>query len=159
MKTIMLACLLCIFSFSLFAESNEDRSYVKSDGKTYFGCQIKSGIFNTKITNTDGKTIRIPNTRVEAMVDNGRMFERMPVVINDKGVECTALMEYITSKNGLRLYRLTCYSEHCDLANGIFEKAHPEEMYFVYKDGKVYLSIDESNAENVLPYFGISVEV
>lgn len=159
MKQILLACLLCIFTISLFAETHENLSYVKSGGKMYFGTIIKSGIFNTRVTNAEGKTFNIPNTRVDAMVDNGRMYERMPLVCKEKGIECMVLMEYITGRNGLRLYRYACYNEHCDLANGIIEKAHPENMYFVYLDGKIHLRIDASNAEKILPYFGIKVSV
>jgi hypothetical protein len=157
MKRIMIVTLLTLFAVSLYAGDKENLNYIKTGGKTYFGCQIKAGIFNTRIITTDGKRVKVANQNIEAMVSNGRLYQKLPVICKNNVTDCMALMEYITSKDGMRLYRHTSYNGHYDLANGIIEKAHPEFTYFIFKDGKFHLRVDANNAETVLPFFGIEV--
>jgi hypothetical protein len=93
--------------------------------------------------------------KVDSYSLNGRMFERLPVMCKDAPANCTALMEYITSRNGFRLYKYCKVQEHGDLSNNTYEKAHLEYMFFVFKDGKFYLPVTAENAESILPFFGI----
>ena len=55
-----------------------------------------------------------------------------------------AMMEYVTSRSGLRLYR---YSSH--------DQKTPQHSYFVYKNGKLHLRVTQENALSTLPFFGI----
>ena len=157
MKKIWIALLACIFTTCLFAGGYENPSYIKADGKVYFGSKIRTGLFKTRIIRDDGTSIKVANGKIEAMLNKGRLYELLPVVCKENKVICHALMQFVAAKNGLRLYRYDCYSEHCDLANGIVDKAHPQSIFYVFKDGKFHLLLDCDNAATVLPFFGINV--
>ncbi len=153
----MLLMIACVIATAVNAIEKENLNYIKANGKVYFGYKVKSGLFNTRILNSEGKTIKVKNRNVEAVVTKGKMYELLPVILHDKKVECMAMMEYVTAKDGLRLYKYTCYNEYCDLSQGIISKAQPKTIYFVYKDGQYHLRVDANNAASVLPFFGISV--
>jgi len=157
MKKIWITLLACIFTTCLLAGGYENPSYIKADGKVYFGSEIRTGLFKTRITHADGTSTKFSNGTIEAMLNKGKAYELLPVVGKKNKVVCHALMEFVAAKNGLRLYRYNCYSEHCDLANGIIDKAHPQSIFYVFKDGKFHLLVDSDNAASILPFFGIEV--
>ncbi len=157
MKRIMIITLLCMLTAGLYAAGKENNSYVKANGKTYFGTEIRMGIVNTTIITSDGEKIKLQNTDIQTVMHNGRLFERLPVVCKKKHITCMAMMEYITSKDGLRLYRYNCFNKRCDPVNGVIVNTYPEDVYYVFKDGNFYLRIDETNAVSALPFFGIEI--
>jgi len=157
MKKIWIASLACIFATCLFAGGYENPSYIKADGKVYFGSEIRTGLFKTRIIHADGTTTKVANGTIEALGNNGKVYELLPVMCKKNKLAGHALMEFITAKDGLRLYRYDCYSEHCDLANGIIDKAHPQSIFYVFKDGKFHLLVDSENAASILPFFGVKV--
>lgn len=128
--------------------SNEGKtiSYVKTDSKVYFGEDVKLGLFNTKIVSLDGTVTKIPYRDVVSYMDDSRLFENLPVVCENNDTTCYAMMEYITTKSGLNLYRYECNKEKT-----------PRCEYYVFKGGKFHLRIDQKNARTVLPFFGIRV--
>ncbi|MBK7172428.1 MAG: hypothetical protein IPH84_04175 [Bacteroidales bacterium] len=157
MKRIILLILVCVITAGVNAGEKENLSYIKANGKVYFGYKVRSGLFNTSILNSEGKITKVKNKHVETLVTKGKMYELLPVIMQDKKVECMAMMEYVTAKDGLRLFKYSCYHEYCDFSSGIFRKAQPETIYFVYKDGNFHLRVDANNAATVLPFFGINV--
>lgn len=157
MKTMMLVILICLVAAGSQARDRENLSYIKVNGKVVFGYKVKSGVFMTSIKNSKGESFKVSNRKVDAMILNGKLYERLPVICEGRKVTCHALMEFITEKDGLRLYRHTGYGEYYDLANAVIEKAHPENTYFIFRDGIYHLKVDATNAESVLPFFGINV--
>ena len=141
----IIAFVLLCFGINAMA-GGESISYVKANGKVYFGTDLKTGLLFTKIISGEGTAIKIPNRDVDAYMHDSRLYERLPVVCENNEVLCEGMMEYITTRSDLKLYRYL----HCEL-NGI------RYGYFVFKDGKLYLRIDEANAESTLPFFGIKV--
>lgn len=126
------------------AVGRESVTYLKTANEIYFGQDLKIGLLNSKIISSDGSVIKVPNRDVMSYMHNSRLFELLPVICEPGDTLCFAMMEYITTRSGLRLYRYNCYEN-----SGI--KCH----YFIFKDGKYYLHIDQRNALTVLPFFGI----
>lgn len=157
MKKSALILMIIMMAFGLKLFAGNDISYVKAGDKTYLGTEVKYGLFNTKITTLDGKTVKIPNAEVDAVMHNSRLFERLPVVCENNVVACLALMEFVTSRSGLRLYRYTSVYEENDPAMNKFESAKPHYDYYVFKDGEFYLRIDQKSAPTALPFFGVEV--
>jgi hypothetical protein len=153
-----LSALLIMVMFALMVKAGgEANSYVTVNGKTYFCQDIRSGILKMNLTMSDGTILKVPFNKVDAYSHDGRLYERLPVMCKDAPANCTALMEYITSRNGLRLYKF-CKTGSCgDLLDNTYEKAHLQYTFFVFKDGKFYLHVTQENAESVLPFFGIKV--
>jgi hypothetical protein len=105
----------------------------------------------------DGTIMKVPLKKVDSYSCNGRLFERLPVKCKWAPANCTAMMEYITSRSGLRLYKYCKLQEHGDLFNCDYHNTHMEFEYFVFKDGKFYLHVTPDNAESILPFFGVKV--
>ena len=156
MKKLSLLLIL-VMSVLLLKAGGESVSYVTFNGKTYFGEKVKQGLFNMTLTLSDGTIMKVPLKKVDAYSTNGHLFERLPVMCQNAPENCTALMEYVTSRNGFRLYKYSVVQEHGELYNNSYEKAHMEYGFFVFKDGKYHLEVTQKNAESVLPFFGIEV--
>jgi hypothetical protein len=155
MKKLMIISVLVLSAFAVKA-AGENISYVTIDGKTHFCQVLKTGLFRTTLIK-DGLVMKVPFRKVDAYMKDGHLYERLPVICEDGRVRGTALMEYITQRNGLRLYKLCRYTETCDPEKHVFGKAEAEYTYFVFRDGKFYLRVDEKNALTALPFFGVKV--
>ena len=142
---VILALILICFGVKVMA-GDESISYVKTGDKLYFGQDLKMGLFNLKIIASDGTVTKIPNRDVKAYLSNSRLFEYLPVVCEKNDTVCFAMMEYVTTKSGLNLYRYSYYDEKV-----------PKYEYYVFKEGKFHLRIDRKNARTTLPFFGINV--
>lgn len=147
MKRIILSIALVLAAFGVNA-GNEGKtvSYVKTNSAVYFGEDVKHGLFNTKVIAVDGSVTKIPYRDVVAYMDDSRLFENLPVVCENNDTTCYAMMEYITTKSGLNLYRYECNKEKT-----------PRCVFYVFKGGKYHLQVDQKNARTVLPFFGIKV--
>lgn len=156
MKTITIAIVLMVFVLAAKAGS-ESVSYVTVGGKTYFCRELRQGLFRAGVVMDDGTVLKVPFSKIDAYTCKGHLYERLPVMCESAKPGCTALMEYVTSRNGLRLYKYCQYGECCDPAGNKYTKAHARYLYTIFKDGKFYLKIDQQNAGSVLPFFGIEV--
>ena len=154
MKRLIAVLLLLMFAPVLVAAA-ETPNYVTTGGKTYFCEKMKPGLFCARITMDDGTILKVPFGKMDSYYCHGRLFERLPVNCEGAPENCTALMEYITSRNGLRLYKYCQYGECGELYNCTYKKPHLQFVFFVFKDGEFYLLVDQKNAPTVLPFFGI----
>jgi hypothetical protein len=119
-------------------------SYVKTPDSVYFGQDLKIGLFNSKIISSDGSFTKIHNRNVVSYMHDSRLFEYLPVMSESNSILCYAMMEYITCKSGLRLFRYNS-----------FDGKDTKCYYFVFKDGKYYMRIEPRNALTVFSFFGI----
>jgi hypothetical protein len=145
MKKVILLVLSIMVLYGLNAVAGESIGYVKTEGNVYFGQNVKVGISKTRITATDGTVVKIPNRKVKAYMQDSHLFELMPVSYNSDASVKMDLLEKITLKDGLALYRSTAKKTG---DSGI--------VYFVYQEGKLYLKCNELNTETVLQFFGIN---
>ncbi|MEI6748953.1 MAG: hypothetical protein ACOYMF_00350 [Bacteroidales bacterium] len=157
MKKSIFIIMFIMVAIGIKSMAAEKVCYVSANGNTYFGKELKQGLFKTKIVSADGKVFKVKNHDINSYSDGKHQFEKLPVICENNDTLCMAMMEYITSRNGLKLYRYTCLSEGNDLLTSTFRKAHKNYGYFVFKDGKFYLRINEKNAAATFPFFGIEV--
>ena len=149
--------LILVMSALMLTAGGKGTNYVTVGDQTYFCQSVKSGLINLNMTMDDGTIVKVPFKKVESYSTNGRLFERLPVMCKDAPANCTALMEYITSRNGFRLYKYCNVQEHGELYDCSYKKAHKEFTYFVFRDGKFHMQVTPENAKSVLPFFGIEV--
>jgi len=145
-KIITIIALTVIFCAGSAVAANENVSYVKAGDKVYFGKEVKVGLFFTKITCFDGTTIKVSNKDVKSYMNESKLYEYLPVVCNNKDTVCYTMMEYVTSRSGMRLYRCACY-----------DTKQPRYDYYVFKDNRFFLSVSKENATSILPFFGVEV--
>ena len=141
--------ILALFLISIGAKamvSENSISYVRTGSEVYFGHDLKIGFFNYKLIDSDGTVKKIPAREVVAYTHNSQHFEYLPLVNKSNVVSGYTMMEYITQRNGLNLYRRCCLDEK----NESYD-------YYVFKNGEFYLKVDQENAKTTLPFFGIKV--
>lgn len=159
MKKSILIILLLMMAFGIKVLAGEKVCYVIAKGNTYIGQELKIGLVKTKVFTLDGQVVVIKNREIDAYCDGKRLYERMPVICEKNDTICSALMEFVTSRNGLRLYRYTCITEDIDPAKCTFRKMHEHYAYFVFQNGKMYLRInDPKTALTALPFFGVEIK-
>jgi hypothetical protein len=156
MKSILIALMLMV-SFMVVKAGDETINYVKTGDNIWFCQELRQGLFKAGVVMDDGNVLRIPFSKIEAFTCKGHLYERLPVMCENAKPGCTALMEYLTSRNGLRLYKYCQYGEFCDPAGNNYSKAHARYLFSVFKDGEFYMKVDQRNAASVLPFFGIEV--
>ena len=156
MKNLAVLVLL-VMSTLILKAGGEATSYVTFGGKTYFCQKVTPGLFNMSLTLDDGTTLKVPLNKVDAYSGNGHLCERLPVHCQGAPKNCTALMEYVTSRNGFRLYKLCEYGECGSLWDNTYQKAHLQVEYYVFKDGKFHLQVTKDNASSVLQFFNVPV--
>jgi len=125
---------------------SEDICYVKTADKVFFGQNMKIGLVKTKISTAEGSVTEVKNNKIIAYMHENKLYELLPVVCERNDTVCYAMMEYITSRSGLRLYRYCCY-----------DGGDSKYGYFVFKNNKLYLRVDQNNALAILPFFGVEV--
>jgi hypothetical protein len=153
-----LALFLILFMpVMMLKAGGEATSYVTANGKTYFCQTVRSGLFHMNLKMTDGTIMKVPLNKVDSYSCNGRLFDKLPVKCKWAPANCTALMEYVTQRNGLRLYKYCKVQEHGEIYDCTYQSAHKQVEYFVFKDGKFYLHVTQENAESILPFFGIKI--
>jgi hypothetical protein len=143
-KSFVFTALLMLGIGAKAIAGGDNISYVKTSDRVYFGQDIRVGLFNSKIISSDGTVTKVPRNKITAYMDGTRLFEYLPVMDDNNQVICNAMMEYITSRSGLRLYRY-------DSFDGLKDQSY----YFLFKDGTYYLRVNQANALTVLPFFGI----
>jgi hypothetical protein len=143
-KTILTAILLLTILGMNVMAGVDPACYVNVGEKTYFGQKLKIGSVVTTITSNDGTVIKVPNSKVKSCMDGTKYFERLPVVNKDYDTTQFALMEYVTSRNGFKLYFYD---------NPNVEPSSRE--FYVFDETRLCLKIDEKNAPNVFAFFGI----
>jgi hypothetical protein len=128
-------------------EKADDVCFVKTLDKVYFGQDVKMGLLYTKIISIDGTISKIRTSEIKSYMHDNRMFELLPVLCEKYDTTCYAMLEYVTSRSGLKLYKYCCATNR----NSRFG-------YFVFKNNRFYLRVDQDNAINILPFFGIELK-
>lgn len=147
--------MFALVSFALVFKATGEMNYVSVDGATYFSDDVKIGLTNVLITTENGLTLKAPLKKVNAYMVDGKLYERLQVICPKGNVKGTALMEFITQRNGLRLYKYKSFNDYDNQNCRFLDKSLLEATYFIYKDGQFYLRVNEKNAETVFPFFHV----
>jgi hypothetical protein len=150
-----LIVLLTVVSFAFIVKATNETNYVIVGDKVYFSNNVKIGLANLRLETEDGLTFKAPLKIVDAYMVDGTLCERLPLFCPDGRVKCTALLELVSFRNGLKLYKLCSYKNNKNLGCYFFDETNRESMYFVYKDGKLHLRVNEKNAETVFDFFHV----
>lgn len=150
-----LIVLLAFVSLAFIVRAANELSYVIVGDKTYFSNNVKIGLTNLRMDTEDGLTFKAPLKMVDAYMIDGILCERLPIFCADGKVKCTALLELVSLRNGMKLFKLHAYKNNKGLGCCFVDETNRESMYFVYKDGKLHLRVDEKNAETVFDFFHV----
>jgi len=144
-RSIMIMALMLIcFGIKAIA-AGPDVCYVKTADKVYFGKDVKKGVLHTKIIAADGTITKLETHDIKSYMHDGKRYDLLALICPNGDTLCYNFLEYVTTRSGLKLYRYECCENQRDHVL----------VYFVYKDDKLYLRVNQMNAESIFPFFGI----
>lgn len=151
-----IAAMFAFVSFALAVHAAGGMDYVTVEGKNYFSEDVKIGPNNVRLTTEDGLILKAPLKKVDAFMVDGKLYERLPLICCKGKSKGTALMEFISQRNDLRLYRFHVCNEGDKLGCRFYDESNDETVLFVFREGQLYLRVDKNNAETVLPFFHVT---
>ncbi len=141
MKKLIFVLFCCLIGIG--AASANEPDYVISDGNIYFVESLRISPWNGFSGNSEGDRLRFKASDVEGYSKDGVMYRRLPVVVDNKVTERTALMQALAYRGGYIIYSYTP-------ASGTNDK---ETQYFVFKDKDYVLTVDYTLSKQMAMYF------
>ena len=149
-----LIVLLVLLSFAFLAAAAGKGNFAIVNGKIYYSDHARVFFSKIRMETEDGLTLVLPLKEVDAYKVNGRVYHRLPLVCENGKEKGNALLELVGYRNGLSLYR--CSRPDQDLGCRFEDTSGHAGIYFVFKNGEYYMSVNEESAWTVFPFFGIT---
>jgi hypothetical protein len=131
-------------------------------GEKQLDCRkINFGIKSARVVLTSGEKLSVPVNSIQSYSVDGREFVKMPLFQNNKTSGKFKFMELLKTRDELGLYRLEISRVTADLTNETVVAAPDGKLYFyyLYKDNKLYLELDNRSLPNVLAAYGFAYTV
>ncbi len=142
MKKLLVILSMVLISSSLMAQSN---NYVKTDAGTNFFKKIKvDKAHNLVGIKLNGERIKYTREEIQAFVQNGDYYERMPVYENNTPTGEEDLMKVVENRDGMILLEY----KHLSKATG-----QKITKYYVFKGEKYVVEMDNNNEETLTAFF------
>jgi hypothetical protein len=128
-------------------------------GKKQIDCrEINLGTKTAKVVLINGEKMAVPVSSIQSYSYNGREFVKMPVFKNNKASGKYEFMELLKTRGDLGLYRLEISQVTADETNEVVV-TNPDGklyLYYLYKDDKPYLKLDNKTLPNILAAYGFA---
>ena len=157
MKRKMLIVSLLLLVGGIHANLNKTESFVVVGDETYFCDEIYTGPSSFKVTTVNGDIMKIATGRIDAYAQNGMLFEKMPVVNKNRDTAGWAFMQFITSRDGYKLYRYCSNYNQYDPSTGEIAPEAPVYRYYIFRNGSYINVTDDHNVKALLMRFGVKV--
>lgn len=139
------------------ADDELDNFVVADNGAVYFYKKLKFGFTNIQIISLDGTKIKIPNMGIKAYSYKGHQFELLPIT-NCKGDTLGyAFMEFISKRNGSRLFRYCSNCINYDPLNGVIAPLNKLYRYYVVKSGKIKLISCLEDFSELMTFYKVKI--
>ena len=143
MKNLSILIIIGILGLSSIIEAQVPDYIITRDEVKYFK-KVREGLSSNIIGITEVGREKISADQVLAYSRDGRIFERMPVIEDNRETGRYAFMELLTHRNGLKVYKHITMPYTND----------PEEEYLVYTvDGKYVVRFDSKNSPTLNQFF------
>lgn len=143
MKKINYLIIISLFSMSFLANAGQP-DFVRTGEDIKYYSKVRYGIPSGLVGVEKSEVDRYKFTEVVSYRKDGCIYERMPVIRNNKETGNYAFMELLTYKNGMKVYRHK-------INTGV--GASDEYQYLVYRDGNYVVTFDDQNAETLNMFF------
>ncbi len=117
--------------------------YVISENEIKFYDKVRFGLTSSLVGVEETGRVRYNANEVVAYRKNGRIYEKVPVIQNNKETGRYTFMELLAYRNGMKVYRER-------LQGGL---SNPEYDYFVYREGEFVVKFDERNSRTLSDFF------
>lgn len=155
MKTLLISCIVLFAVFTLKANIPAPDDYVKTTNDVLYYSKLTFGPNKARLVLDNGKRITLMNNELIAYKKNGKVYEKLPLYLNNKNTNRQVFMEVLKYTNGMKLYRYHTYQDDVKSPYAI-GATKPVDKFYVFKNGNYHLQIDEANYKTVFAFFGIT---
>jgi hypothetical protein len=152
MKKFMSLLTLALVCSSMFAFSLADNYYVVSTGEKLYCKKISLGAEFTKVVLQNGEETTVPTSQIKMYQINDKIFEKLPVYVNNIKTDRQEFMEFISTRGGLRLYKYTGYE---NIEGAKTNSSKKVKRFYVFKGDQFYVEVTEKNGPSLFDYFGV----
>ncbi|MBK7211843.1 MAG: hypothetical protein IPH88_00800 [Bacteroidales bacterium] len=155
MKTLMIITIAMVLYIATTAMESVKNNYVISGDEMLLCEKVNIGKDNTRLFRQGKLWLKMSTSAVDAYCQNGKYFEKMPVVNKNQDTAGWAFMERIAGRENLNLYR---YCSNCAHYDPLTEEIAPQNLiyrYFIFSGKKFVKVINENEVKDQLAYFGV----
>ena len=142
MKKLSILVIIGIVCLTSMVKAGVPDYVICGEGVRYFE-KVRYGLNTSLVGIEESARVRYHAEDVISFRRNGRIYERMPVIRNNKETGRYSYMELVAYRNGMKVFRESSYGS----------LGRPSYDYIVYKDGKYVVRFDEKNSENLSEFF------
>ncbi len=156
MKAILIILILALLSPEGHANSSGE-GFIVAEGMTYQILDMTTGFSHTRVMTTEGQVLKVPNNSVTAYRMNGHQYELLPLLTCQGDTLCQVFMEFISRRDGCRLYR---YCSNCGKYDPLNWEIAPQNhiyRYYLLRNGHLKLLKSEAETNDTLAWFNIRV--
>ncbi|NVO21186.1 MAG: hypothetical protein HXX13_15900 [Bacteroidetes bacterium] len=155
-KLTIIFCLMLLITGAK-SNSNKVESYVIVGDETYFCDEIHVGPSSFRILTPDGDKMKISTAIIDAYSLRGALYEKLPVVNKNLDTTGWAYMQFISSRNGYKMYRYCSSCTQYDPFTGTIAPSNPIYRYYIFKNGRFITFTDDHNVKSLLSRFGVKL--
>ena len=141
MKKLIFLFVMAITGTTLLAQDGVPDYIISGDSVTYYK-KVRYGITAGFIGIGESVKDRYRNDKVTSYRKDGRVYEMMPVIRNNKNTGRSEFMEFVAYRNGMKVFRQKDYDSSSD-----------ELQYVVYKDHNFVVRFEKKNAASLERFF------
>ena len=138
MKKLSLLIIAGLISLTTFAKAGIPDYVITADGVKFYE-KVRYGFTGLVGVENDSRD-RYKTDQVVAYRKDGKVYEKVPVVVNNRATGRYTFMELMAYRNGLKVYRY-----RTDLEENY--------EYFVYQAKEFVVQFDQLNAQNLNTFF------
>ncbi len=142
MKKLSILFIIVIVCASSVVKA-ESPDYVVSNEDVSFYEKVRYGLTSGLVGVSESGKVRYKSDDVVAYRKGGKLFERMPVIVDNNETGRYRFMEVVAYRNGLKLYKHEFIS-----GAGL-----SDIEFLVYQDGKYIVRADKRNRETLNKFF------
>ena len=143
MKKITVLFAIGLLSLSTIVKAGVLDYVITEDGITYYE-KIQQGLNNSIVCSDGNEEVIFQSDLVKAYRRDGRVYEKMPVVVNNKLTGTEEFMELVAYRNGMKLFR-----HNVSKSRG---NQQGEEL-LVYRDGNFVVRLNDENSGTLKDFF------
>jgi hypothetical protein len=154
MKKLMLFLAVAVISLTSFAKGYSGDFYMVSSGEKLYCKKIQMGKETTQATLENGEKIVVATSEIKMYQLNGKIYEKMPLYVNNVNSNKEIFMEFVATRGGLKLYKYSKYEEGLDKETGAYEGTSKDEHYCVFRGNQYWVLVTDKNYQNLFNFFG-----
>ncbi len=142
MKKLSILVIIGIVCFTSMVKAGVPDYVICGEDVRYFE-KVRYGLNSNLVGISEEGRVHYQAEDVVSFSRNGRIYERMPVIRNNKETGRYEFMELVAYRNGMKVFR--------ESSGGI--PGRKSQDLIGYKDGKYLVRFDEKNSETLSKFF------